>query len=88
MDKDYGDLVISDHADIKNVVSNSPGGPAGTIVGAKFLEHFVGDVPWVHLDIAGTAWSEKNEGYISKGATGAGVRLLTQFLLDEAASKH
>jgi leucyl aminopeptidase len=80
--EDYSELMESDHADVKNVVSNMPGNPAGTITGAVFLSHFVGGTPWAHLDIAGTAWSDKDRNYLSKGATGFGVRLLSQFLLD------
>jgi len=79
---DYFDLMKSDHADVKNVISNQPGNPAGTITGAVFLSHFIEDTNWAHIDIAGTAWCSSDEGYTSKGSTGFGVRLLTQFLLD------
>jgi len=73
---DYFDLIRSNVADIKNVSS----GFAGTITAGKFLEQFVGDFPWVHLDIAGTAWIEAPKLLIRKGATGSGVKLLYQLL--------
>ena len=59
-------------------LDNAPEGrKAGTIVGGTFLENFVGDVPWAHLDIAGTAW-ELDREYVGKGASGFGVRLLLE----------
>lgn len=82
MFEDYNELMKSDFADIKNVISNNPGNPAGAITGAIFLQNFIGETKWAHLDIAGTAWSNDEKSYISKGATGFGVRLLTQFLMD------
>ena len=67
----------SDIADMKNL-----GGPnAGMITAGKFLEHFV-KFPYIHIDIAGPAFLETADGYNGKGATGAGVRLLYQFLKD------
>jgi leucyl aminopeptidase len=77
---EYEEQIKSDVADLKNV----GGRPAGTITAAAFLKHFVGDYPWVHLDIAGTAWNEQDRPYIPKGSTGVGVRLLVQFLIDHA----
>ncbi len=74
--EEYEDLVKSDVADIKNVGDRT----AGTIVGGIFLKRFVGDIPWVHLDIAGTAWAEKERPCQPKGATGVGVRLLYHLL--------
>lgn len=62
-------------ADLKNI-----GGKPGTITAAVFLEYFVKDLPWVHLDIAGTSWTDKESGYLSKGATGVGVRLLYHYI--------
>ena len=74
--EEYGELMKSDIADMKNA-----GGPnAGAISAAWFLQQFVGRMPWVHLDIAGTAWEEKSRPYIPKGATGVGVRLLMSYL--------
>ena len=70
---EYGELLKGKYGDLQNI-----GGPAGgTITGGKFLQHFVGDTPWVHLDIAGTAWNVKYVDYHpANGATGGGVRLL------------
>lgn len=64
-----------DVSDLKNI-----GGKwGGTISGACFLSHFVGKIPWAHLDIAGTAWYEKQRHYVPKFATGQGVRLLVEY---------
>ncbi len=79
--EDYFDQIKSDVADMKNV----GGRAAGTITAAAFLKKFVGDTPWVHLDIAGTAWTDEGRPYIPKGATGVGVRLLVQYLSQIAA---
>lgn len=75
---DYKDLLKSDVADLKNV------GPrwGGAITAAKFLEHFT-DYPWIHLDIAGPAFTEKKDYYRGIGGTGVGVRLLFNFLLEK-----
>lgn len=74
--EEYMEYIKSDFADIKNT-----GGKTGSLVtAAYFLKEFAGDTPWVHLDIAGTAWTEKEKPYIPKGATGIGVRLLLNFL--------
>lgn len=75
--EEYGEQIKSEVADIKNL-----GGPeAGAITAGFFLSQFVGDVPWVHLDIAGVAWKDKERLGYSPGATGAGVRLITQVLM-------
>ena len=71
---EYTEAVKSDVADVKNVGD----GKAGTITAAAFLKEFAGQAPWVHLDIAGVAWAEKEHAYLVKGATGFGVRLLTE----------
>ncbi len=74
---EYKLQVRSDIADIKN----TGGRNGGAITAAGFLSHFVGDYPWVHLDIAGVAWTEDQpKDYHPKGATGFGVRLLTELL--------
>ena len=73
---DYDELIKSDIADMKNA---GPG-VAGAITGACFLKKFVEDSPWVHLDIAGTAWADKSGPYWKEGGTGAGVRLLVELL--------
>jgi leucyl aminopeptidase len=70
MDPEYAELIKSDVAEIKN----TGGRKGGAITGAKFLEHFVGDTPWVHLDIAGTFETDKEKGYQPKGGTGVMVR--------------
>lgn len=73
----YMDMVKSDIADIKNIAGHA----GGAITAAAFLANFVGDYPWVHMDIAGTAWTDaKPRAYTPKGATGIGVRLLIQAL--------
>jgi leucyl aminopeptidase len=77
--EEYSKQIKSDFADIKNV---SSGREAGSIIGGAFLKEFVGDTPWVHLDIAGTAWTRENKPYVPKGATGVGIRLLVKALED------
>lgn len=71
---EYTEHVRSQVADLKNVGDGS----GGTITAAAFLKEFAGDVPWVHLDIAGVAWSEKDHAHLVRGGTGFGVRLLTE----------
>jgi leucyl aminopeptidase len=73
---EYEKLIKSDVADVKNV----GGRWAGAITGAWFLKKFIGSYNWVHLDIAGTAILEENGEYTQKGASGFGVRLLTELL--------
>jgi leucyl aminopeptidase len=63
-------------ADIKN----TGGRAGGTITAAAFLEKYVGNTPWAHIDIAGTAWTTEERPYYAKGATGFGVRLLLEML--------
>lgn len=72
---DYGDRLKSDIADLKNI----GGKTAGMITAGKFLEAFT-DYPYIHLDIAGSAFLETADSYRGKGATGFGVRLLFRFL--------
>jgi leucyl aminopeptidase len=74
---EYGPALKSDIADLRNVTNT---GEAGTITAAKFLEEFAEGLPWAHLDIAGTAWTEKDKPYIPKGAVGIGVRLLVNLM--------
>ncbi|MBF0286814.1 MAG: leucyl aminopeptidase [SAR324 cluster bacterium] len=74
---EYGEAIKGKYSDLKNV----GGRDAGTITAGLFLKNFVGDIPWVHLDIAGTAWAVKEIGHIpNSGATGVGVRLLTDLI--------
>jgi leucyl aminopeptidase len=61
-------------------INNTGGRAAGSIAGGMFLKHFARDVPWAHLDIAGTAWTDKGKPYSPGGATGVGVRLVTRLL--------
>jgi leucyl aminopeptidase len=65
-------------------MKNIGGRKAGAITAAKFLANFVGDTPWVHLDIAGTSLAEKERGYQVKGATGAMVRTLVRVAMGVA----
>jgi leucyl aminopeptidase len=77
MFEEYSKQIQSDFADIKNT---GGGRDAGSIIGGAFLKEFVGATPWVHLDIAGTAWTRETRPYIPKGATGVGIRLLIETL--------
>jgi leucyl aminopeptidase len=79
---DYFEQLKSDVADMRNI----GGRGGGMITAALFLSKFVGDCPWVHLDIASTDWSDRERAYISKGPTGIGTRLLIQYLIDESNS--
>jgi leucyl aminopeptidase len=76
---EYEDLVKSEVADIRNI---GAGREAGTIVGGMFLKRFVKDMPWAHLDIASTAWTDKAHPYLGIGPTGKGTRLLVRLLED------
>jgi leucyl aminopeptidase len=77
MNKDYDKLMDSKVADMQNI---SSGKGAGSITAAQFLQRFVNNVPWAHLDIAGMAWARKNRDVIPEGASGYGVRLLDRFV--------
>jgi len=70
MDEEYKEALKSSFADLHNI----GGRPAGSITAAWFIGEFVGDTPWVHLDIAGTAWLDDAKPYMAKGASGVGVR--------------
>ncbi len=72
--EEYNEQIKSDVADIKNV----GGRAAGTITAGAFLARFAKDYKWAHLDIAGTAWNERDWAYRIKGAAGAGVRILAE----------
>lgn len=74
---DYRDLIKSDIADVKN----TGGRPAGSITAGWFLREFVDGFPWAHLDVAGTAYSERDDATRVKGPTGIGVRLFSEFIL-------
>ncbi len=77
-DSDYSPAIVSEVADVKNVGSVKY--KAGTITAALFLQNFVGSVPWVHLDIAGTAFGVPDMSYLRPGATGFGIRLLVDLV--------
>lgn len=81
---EYKDLIKSDVADMKN----SGGRQAGSISAAFLLAEFVGDTPWVHLDIAGTSTADRTKGYNVKGATGVPARTLAQLASNLAESKE
>jgi len=77
---EYREQLKSEIADF----SNTGGRPAGSITAALFLKEFAGQVPWAHIDIAGTAWAEEARPYQPKGATGVAVRTLARLALDAA----
>jgi leucyl aminopeptidase len=79
--RDYRPMIDSAVADVKNSGDRS----GSAITAALFLAEFVGDIPWVHLDIAGPAFSERDTDLGPRGATGVPVRTLVRFLLDRAA---
>jgi len=74
--EEYSTDLESDAADIQNIGEQG----AGTITAGAFLKAFVGDTPWAHLDIAGTAWWSQEQPYIPKGASGVGVRVMMRWL--------
>ena len=75
MDADYDEQIKSEVADIKNVGDGRWG---GAITAAKFLERFVGGIPWTHVDIAGPAFAEKPKPWIDGGGTGVMVRTFVE----------
>jgi leucyl aminopeptidase len=80
LDDDFKDLLKSSVADLKNI-----GGKwGGAITAAKFLEQFVAELPWVHLDIAGPSWSESEASTRDAGGTGCFVRTLVRLIEDSA----
>lgn len=80
-DKDYAALLKSDIADIKNL----GGRTAGAITGGMFLKPFADPIAWAHLDIGGTGYYEEEKPYMAKGATGFGARLLSNYVMRQAA---
>jgi len=77
---EYKDSLKSDVADLKNAGAR---GEAGTSSAAMFLKEFVDGIPWAHLDVAGTAWMDKDKEELNKGGTAFGVRALCYYLLSE-----
>jgi leucyl aminopeptidase len=76
---EYRDQLSSDIADMMN----TGGRPAGSITAAMFLKEFTGGLPWVHMDIAGTAWTEDARPYMPKGPTGVAVRTLAELAFEK-----
>jgi leucyl aminopeptidase len=75
--EEYEENITSDIADLKNY-----GGRWGdTVNAATFLKHFVGETPWLHLDIAGAGWSDADRGYRPKGPTGTPVRAVLDMIM-------
>jgi len=84
--EEYRKGIESEVADMKNI--SSPAGAGGALTAGLILGEFVGDVPWAHLDIAGPARSDADEGYTHKGATGFGVRTLIELASQFAAPRR
>jgi leucyl aminopeptidase len=80
LDEEYKESIRSNIADIVN----SGGRGGGAVTAAMFLKEFAQDTPWIHLDIAGTAWMEENKGWIAKGPSGVAVRSLVEFVKEFA----
>jgi len=77
METDYFDIMKSAIADMKNTGSRA----GGSITAALFLEQFVENTPWVHLDVAGPVWAEKPNSINNEGGTGFAVRTLVNWVL-------
>ncbi|HKT46960.1 MAG TPA: leucyl aminopeptidase [Candidatus Acidoferrales bacterium] len=73
MDEEYREFIKGSFADIQNIGSGKGG---GSITGAWFIREFAGDTPWIHLDIAGTAWNDDAKPWLAKGPTGVALRTL------------
>ena len=78
IDDDYREFIKGSVGDIQNIGSGKGG---GAITGAMFIKEFTGDTPWIHLDIAGTAWNDDQKPWMAKGATGTTVRTLVHLLM-------
>jgi leucyl aminopeptidase len=77
-------MIDSPIADVKNI-----GGPyGGAITAALFLKEFVGETPWVHLDVAGTAYGKSAGDYWPAGATGSPLRTVVRFVTNRAAKRR
>jgi leucyl aminopeptidase len=83
IDDDYREMIKNGIADIQNVGSGKGG---GAITAAMFLKEFTGDTPWIHLDIAGTAWQDDVKPWNAKGATGVAVRTLVDLAMKFGAN--
>jgi leucyl aminopeptidase len=78
MDDEYREFIKGSFADIQNIGSGKGG---GSITGAWFIREFAGDTPWVHLDIAGTAWNDDSKPWLAKGPTGVSLRTLIHLVM-------
>jgi leucyl aminopeptidase len=77
MDDEYREFIKGSFADIQNIGSGKGG---GSITGAWFIREFAGDTPWIHLDIAGTAWNDDAKPWLAKGPTGVALRTLLHLI--------
>ncbi len=78
LDDEYREFIKGSFADIQNIGSGKGG---GAITGAMFIKEFTGDSPWIHLDIAGTAWNDDAKPWLAKGPTGVALRTLVHMVL-------
>jgi leucyl aminopeptidase len=78
MDDEYREFIKGSFADIQNIGSGKGG---GSITGAWFIREFAGDTPWIHLDIAGTAWNDDAKPWLAKGPTGVSLRTLIHLVM-------
>jgi leucyl aminopeptidase len=78
MDDEYREFIKGSFADIQNIGSGKGG---GSITGAWFIREFAGDTPWIHLDIAGTAWNDDAKPWLAKGPTGVALRTLVHLAM-------
>jgi len=77
MDDEYREFIKGSFADIQNIGSGKGG---GSITGAWFIREFAGDTPWIHLDIAGTAWNDDAKPWLAKGPTGVALRTIVHLV--------
>ncbi len=77
MDDEYREFIKGSFADMQNIGSGKGG---GSITGAWFIREFAGDTPWIHLDIAGTAWNDDAKPWLAKGPTGVALRTLVHLV--------
>jgi leucyl aminopeptidase len=78
VDEEYREFIKGSVADIQNIGSGKGG---GAITGAMFIKEFSGDTPWIHLDIAGTAWNDDAKPWLAKGPTGVALRTLVNLVM-------
>ena len=78
IDEEYREFIKGTVADIQNISSGKGG---GATIGAMFIKEFTGDSPWIHLDIAGTAWNDDTKPWLAKGPTGVGLRTLVHLIM-------